>query len=139
MKRPFATSLLFILMAYVERFESRMDDDELYQCFVKLVCQMDKGEEFYNMVRDSGPKNAEKCLDIFRQVGDIEVPEFTLESIMQLKEIPCKWPEERRKKTFFDWSKLYGEHLLDICQQADSELCIKADIAAVSRNPSLKH
>ncbi|CAL1290406.1 unnamed protein product [Larinioides sclopetarius] len=43
------------------------------------------------------------------------------------------------KKAFFDWSKLYCEHLLDICQQADSESCMKADIAAVSQNPSLKH
>ncbi|CAL1290408.1 unnamed protein product [Larinioides sclopetarius] len=81
------------------------------------------------MVRDSGPQNSQKSIDIFRQVSDMEVPEFTLESLMQLKEIPCKWPEEKRKKTFFDCSVLYGEHFLDICQQPDSESCMKADIA----------
>ncbi|CAL1289614.1 unnamed protein product [Larinioides sclopetarius] len=39
MKRPLAiTSLLFILMAYVETFKSRKDDDHVYLCYIKLVC-----------------------------------------------------------------------------------------------------
>ncbi|CAL1289613.1 unnamed protein product [Larinioides sclopetarius] len=118
MKRPLAiTSLLFILMAYVETFKSRKDDDHVYLCYIKLVCLTDKVEEIYKIVSGTGTKNIQKYIDVLRQVIDIEIPEFTLENWIQAKEIFCKLPEQKRGQLA---STLYKYKAAGVC------LCIGA-------------
>ncbi|CAL1300779.1 unnamed protein product [Larinioides sclopetarius] len=131
MKRPLAvTNLLFILIAYAESFESLMDEDEMYGCFYKLLCELDKVAEILEITRGAGPDNAKRYIEAISQATGVEIHENTEEDWIKFKEIGCKLPEEQRKKAFTEWGTLIGEYILDICQEHDSELCITADLAA---------
>ncbi|GBO19403.1 hypothetical protein AVEN_169341-1, partial [Araneus ventricosus] len=64
------------------------------------------------------------------QITNIEDPADTLEFWSLNKVIFCEWTEERRKKAFKDWCALVGEHMLEVCTDPLSEICLKADEAA---------
>ncbi|CAL1300780.1 unnamed protein product [Larinioides sclopetarius] len=114
MKRPLAvTNLLFILIAYAESFESLMDEDEMYGCFYKLLCELDKVAEILEITRGAGPDNAKRYIEAISQATGVEIHENTEEDWIKFKEIGCKLPEEQRKKAFTEWGTLIGEYILD--------------------------
>ncbi|CAL1280481.1 unnamed protein product [Larinioides sclopetarius] len=124
------TSLLLILMAYVERLEGSMEEDEVYECFIQVLCFHDKVKEIYELTTVAGDENAKRYIEELTKASGIKFPENSLENCYHFKEVICKMPEDERKKMFMDWSASVGEYVLDICQSRKALLCMKADIAA---------
>ncbi|GBN50306.1 hypothetical protein AVEN_240055-1 [Araneus ventricosus] len=114
-----------------ESFENPLKDVEMYRCYIKLICELDKIEEFYDITKAAGPELATRYINLHEQVFGVEDPEDTLEHWIHFKDIVCAMPEEQRRKGFNEWCALVGEHMLEICTDPLSEVCQKAELAAV--------
>ncbi|GBO21665.1 hypothetical protein AVEN_19375-1 [Araneus ventricosus] len=89
-------SLLSIFSAFGESFETLLTEEELHICVSKLVCEMDKVEEFYDISTHAGPENSEKYINSISQALNMEESVNTREFWFLCGETFCELPEERR-------------------------------------------
>ncbi|CAL1294545.1 unnamed protein product [Larinioides sclopetarius] len=107
-----------------------MKEEELSACYAKLICEMGKVDEFYEVATLAEPETGQEYANFLSQVFGVENPENTLEFWIKSTNTYCGLPEEQQKKAFNDWCTLVGEHMLKVCRDPTSEICVKSDLAA---------
>ncbi|XP_055931306.1 uncharacterized protein LOC129961769 [Argiope bruennichi] len=126
-----ASCLLILFTFYVDSnaFQSLMPED-MYECCQKLLCPLNRAEDFYKLVEELSPELKEKTWEWIKSSFGIEGPDNTLENWFAVKAVNCDLPEDKKRKQFNEFFQLGGEYWLDVCINIFSERCKKAVEAA---------
>ncbi|CAL1294546.1 unnamed protein product [Larinioides sclopetarius] len=128
MKRLFEiTNLLLVAAIFGEGYKK---EDEMSECFYKLVCELNKFEEFFDIREVAGPELTLKAATWFCEISGIENPAITRAFWFQFVDIICEMSDEEKERVFKEYFTLSGEYMMEECRNPTSELCLKADLAA---------
>ncbi|XP_054718823.1 uncharacterized protein LOC129228185 [Uloborus diversus] len=132
----FAEVFLVLMLYYSTSFSQAQEDnreikeEELYLCFYAILCTERDVWAFKDVADNAGPGLHAKVLEWFYDICGIEA-EDTPEFWESYPDIKCAQSEEQKRYSFEEFTRRCGEYWADVCEDQESEECIKTGEAAV--------
>ncbi|CAL1294552.1 unnamed protein product [Larinioides sclopetarius] len=104
------TSLLLIVAIFGEVYKM---EDEILECFFKLMCELNKFDEFYEIREVAGTEVTLKGAVWISEITGKENPTITKEFWVQAFDLVCVMSDEEKDKHFKKYILLCGELMME--------------------------